>query len=137
MTEKKLELMVKESAELNSSPGNFGEVANEIERVLYLPSQTYKAFEEALGGRGNIRDTNILLSCIVSSPTSFKEIQKGLGWTEEEFKTAEEKLMNTLRKYVPEEYFNWNPPKRAYGAMLPDPSFIGKTAQQLENLKKN
>ncbi|MEK6809758.1 MAG: hypothetical protein AABY40_03720 [Nanoarchaeota archaeon] len=138
MTQKKLELIIKESAELKNSPGNFGEVANEKEKVLYFPSQTYKAFEEALGGMINISSTHLLVSCTVSYPTCFKEVQKKLGWTEEEFKRAEEKLMQTLRQYTPEEFFNPIPaPPRAYGASPKDPSDIGRTAQQLINKKKN
>lgn len=117
MTEKKLELMVKESAGLNHSPGDFGEVANEKDGTLYLPSKIYNTFQENLGGRTNLKSSYDLVSLIVGFPGCFKMMHQNLGWTKDEFKKAQEKIMNTLRPYAPEEYFNWNPPKRAYGVL--------------------
>ena len=137
MTERK-NLLVLESLILPYERGNFGEVVNEQEGLFYLPFAIYQKFEENLGGRTNIRDVEGLATCISCCPFGFKEIQKKLGWTDEEFKRAEDKLVDTLRKYVPEEFLNPEPqPPRTYGAMPGNPTDIGKTVQQLKNKKKN
>ena len=135
MTEKpNLEVIM--STILPYKKGDFGAIVNKEEGKMYLPLPIYKAFENALGGRTNIKRTDLLVSSIVTFPTCFKEIQKDLGWNDEEFKQAEEKLMQTLRQYAPAEYFDPEP-QMVYGAMPPNPSYVGKTPEQLKNMKKN
>ena len=131
MTEKKLELWVEESAELSSSPGDFGGKVQDGK--LLLPQNVYKLFDDLRA----THDAGSLIATYQHFPSYKKVLAEHLGWKEEEVQKAYENLVDLVRDHVPERYLNWSPPKRAYGAMPPDPSYIGKTPRQLKNKKKN
>lgn len=124
MTEKKLELMVEESAELASLPGNFGGKVEDGK--LLLPQNIYQFFYKAQA----TRDAGILIATYQHFPSYKKLLAEHLGWDEQKVQEAYENLVELVRDYVPERYLNWNPPKRVYGVMPPNQNYIGKTPEQ-------
>lgn len=105
--------MVEESAELNSSPGNFG---GKIQGgKLLLPNDVYTFFDEAQA----TDDAGILIATHQHFPSYKNLLAKHLGWKEEEVQKAYENLVDLVRDHVPERYLNWKPPQYEMGARNP------------------
>ncbi|MDP3699047.1 MAG: hypothetical protein Q8R47_05670 [Nanoarchaeota archaeon] len=135
MTEKKLErLVIQPSDNLPYSPGDFGEVVNEESKILYLPSGTYAALEQTLGGKSNIKDTVKLAGYLVNFPSTFKRVQYTLGWTDDEFSKAWGKLINSLGEYMPT--IELPQIKINEGAAPGHERELGKTPKEIEELRE-
>ncbi|MEK6899858.1 MAG: hypothetical protein AABX05_01915 [Nanoarchaeota archaeon] len=114
--------------------GDFGEVVNDKDGVLYLPSKVYRAFALEFGGESNIDSALCLFSCFETFPSMKQYIQKDLGWNDAQFKQAYDKLMKTLESYIPEECLNRKPRRQYSFGALPPPGRegdIGKTAEEI------
>jgi|SRR3989338_2233206 len=129
MSEKKLELLIEESADLTSSPGDFG---GKVESgKLLLPREIYNFFD----GLGGTHDAGILIATYQHFPSQRKVLAEQLGWKEEEVQKAYENLVELVQDYVPESYLNWKPRQYGMGARMPD-EFIGKTPEEIEELRR-
>ncbi len=131
MTMKKLELIVEASSGLTYSKGNFGtKVEN---KKLLIPLEIYGALTD----NNKYKEIESMISLIDTFPTS---IAKRLGWTVGEVKEAYNSFLEQVKPYLSEGFvkiLEREPIQRTYGAMPPSPDYIGKTPEQLENMKKN
>ena len=114
MTEKKLELRVEESAELSSTPGDFG---GKIEgNKLLLPQKVYTFFVKAQA----TRNAGILIAAYQHFSSIYPRLLAAhLGWKKEDVQKAYEGLVDLVRDHVPERYLNLKPHQYAMGARDP------------------
>src|SRR3989338_905170 len=124
----KLELMIEESAELSSSPGNF-ESRIKNGRV-HLPTSVYSLFTQI-----DLYTVEQIIAFYLSYPLDLQDFTiNHLGWNIEQAKMAYETFFNLVEPHIDQNAFETKEPLvYLLNALPPNADYEGKTPQQLEN----